>query len=122
MTVVGSDMSSSAGGVLTIDWMRATPYAAAGTYTSSVFDAGAPVNWLTMSWNADKPAGTNITVSYRTGNTPVPDATWTPLVTVPASGGALAGSSRYIQYVLRESTTNSAQTPAVKDVVIVFNR
>jgi hypothetical protein len=87
-----------------------------------VFDAGAPVSWLTMSWSADKPAGTNIVVSYRTGNTPTPDATWTAFATVPTSGGALAGSSRYIQYTLQESTTNDGQTPIVKDVIIAFNR
>ncbi|PYR91065.1 MAG: hypothetical protein DMF84_18525 [Acidobacteria bacterium] len=121
MTMVGSDLFKSTG-VLTIDWMRSTPYAAAGKYTSKVFDAGAPVSWLTMSWNAEKPAGTNIVGSYRTGNTPTPDATWTAFATVPVSGGALAESSRYIQYVLQESTTNTAQTPAVKDVVIAFNR
>ena len=43
-------------------------------------------------------------------------------VQLAVSGGALAESSRYIQYVLQESTTNTAQTPAVKDVVIAFNR
>ncbi len=121
MTMVASDVTRSSG-VLTIDWMRSTPYAAAGTYTSKVFDAGAPVGWLTMSWSFDKPAGTDIVVSYRTGNTPKPDATWTAFATVPASGGALAGSSRYIQYKLQESTTNTAQAPAVKDLVIAFNR
>ena len=121
MTMVASDVTRSSG-VLTIDWMRSTPYAAAGTYTSKVFDAGAPVGWLTMSWSFDKPAGTDIVVSYRTGNTPKPDAAWTAFATVPASGGALAGSSRYIQYKLQESTTNTAQAPAVKDLVIAFNR
>jgi hypothetical protein len=121
MTMVASDLARSAG-MLTIDWMRSTPYAAAGTYTSKVFDAGAPVKWQTMSWSFDKPAGTNIVVSYRTGTTLTPDATWTAFATVPASGGALAGSSRYIQYKLQESTTNTAQAPAVKDLVIAFNR
>ena len=118
MTMVASDFAKSTG-VLTIDWMRSTPYAAAGTYTSKVFDAGAPVSWRAMSWNSDMPGGTTIVVQYRTGNTPTPDATWTALATVPA-GGALAGSSRYIQYVLQESASNTAQTPAVKDVVITF--
>jgi hypothetical protein len=121
MTMVGSDLLK-ANGPLTIDYMRATPYAVAGTYTSSVFDAGAPVTWLNLSWTADKPAGTNVVVSYRTGNTPTPDATWTSFATVPPSGGALAGVSRFIQYVLQESTTNTGQTPVVKDVAIAFNR
>ncbi len=121
MTMVGNDVSK-AGGVLTIDYMRATPYAASAVYTSNVFDAGAPVSWLTMSWSAEQPVGTDIVVSYRTGNSPTPDATWTNFVTVPASGAPLAGASRYIQYRIQESTTDLQQTSVVKDVVIGFNR
>jgi hypothetical protein len=110
-------------GPLGIDWMRMTPYAAAGNYTSAVFDAGAVVNWLTTSWTAAMPTGTNIVIQYRTGNTATPDdGTWTPLATIPTSGAALSGSSRYFQFTVRETTTNSGQTPVVKDVTLGFQR
>src|SRR4029079_13828030 len=69
-------------GALTIDYMRVTPYATAGTYTSRVFDAGAVVTWQTMAWTGDVPAGTTLALQYRTGNTPTPDATWSALTSV----------------------------------------
>jgi VCBS repeat-containing protein len=109
-------------GALTIDYMRMTPYAASGSYTSRVFDAGAVVTWTTMSWTASAPAATTVALQYRTGNTPTPDATWTALTPVTASGGALAGSSRYAQFVAKETTTATTQTPVLNDVTLVFKR
>ena len=85
-------------------------FAAVGT--SRVFDAGAMVTWTSMSWTASAPAGTTIALQYRTGNSPVPDATWTAWTSVAASGAAIAGSSRYAQFVVKETTTATAQTPA----------
>jgi hypothetical protein len=121
MSAIADDFWKS-DGVITIDWMRLTPYAASNTYTSAVFDAGAAVTWLTLSWSAEKPAGTNVVVSYRTGNTPTPGAGWTAFTPVSSSGSALSGASRYFQYMIEETTTAPGQTPAVKDVTIGFNR
>ena len=87
----------AAGVVAKVDWMRLTPYAAAGTYTSAVFDAGAAVTWLKLTASASVVSGTTLTHSYRTGNTPDPDATWTSFTTVPANG-VITGSSQYIQF------------------------
>ena len=47
-----------------------------GTYTSTVFDAGKPVDWSSTGWNfSGIPEG--VEVKFRTGTTPVPDETWT---------------------------------------------
>jgi N,N-dimethylformamidase beta subunit-like, C-terminal/Domain of unknown function (DUF4082)/Calx-beta domain/Bacterial Ig domain len=121
MTFVGSDMAKSSG-ALTIDWIRFGPYAAAGSFISKVFDAGSAASWLTMTWNATTPSGTAVIMSYRTGNTAAPDATWTAFATVPSSGAPLAGISRYVQFRIQESTTVPAQTPALKDVTIAYSR
>jgi VCBS repeat-containing protein len=121
MSVIANDFWKS-DGVITIDWMRLMPYAASDAYTSNVVDAGAVVTWLTLSWSADKPTGTNVVVSYRTGDTPTPDATWTAFRPASSSGSALSGASRYFQYMIEETTTAPGQTPAVKDVTIGFNR
>ena len=72
-----------------MDWLRVGPYAATGTFTSRVIDAGAPSNWDALSWDATVPTGTTLVVKVRTGNTAVPDATWTAWATVAASGGAV---------------------------------
>ena len=93
--------STVGNGTLKIAHLRMTPYAALGNYTSAVFDAGAVVTWATTSWRADKPAGTNIVLSYRTGATPTPDATWTEFTATSGSGGALSGTSRYFQFTCR---------------------
>jgi len=121
MTVVGNDTVKT-DGMLTIDWMRVSPYAPSNNYLSKVFDAGSAVSWLTMSWTGSTPAGTGIALSYRSGNTPTPDATWTAFAAVSSSGAPLAGSSRYVQFKVQESTTVPAQTPVLKDVTIGYNK
>jgi hypothetical protein len=114
-TVVG-------GGLLAVQAVKMTPYAAEGNYTSSVFDAGGVVTWVSSSWTATTPAGTAVVVQYRTGNTPTPDASWTSFTTVSTSGDALTGASRYVQFTVRETTSDSQVTPMVKDVRLLFVR
>ena len=55
-------------------------------------------------------------MAYRTGPTPDPDASWTPFVTVAASGGAMNVSARYIQYHALLATSDLTQTPVLQDV------
>ena len=109
-------------GVLNVSYVRMTPYAAAGNYTSAVFDAGAVVTWLSTAWGGNTPAGTGMVLQYRTGSTPTPDGSWTPFTTVATSGGALTGTSRYFQFTVRETTTDPEKTPIVKDVTLSFRR
>jgi hypothetical protein len=99
-----------------------TPYAAEGNYTSPVFDAGGVVTWVSSSWTATKPAGTAVEVQYRTGDTPTPDASWTSFTTVNTSGDALTGASQYVQFTVRETTSDSKVTPMLKDVTVRFVR
>ena len=55
-------------------------------------------------------------MSYRTGNSLVPDGSWTSFAPVASSGGALTGTSRYIQYRAVLSTTDPNQTPTLSSV------
>lgn len=121
LNILGNDLWKT-NGALAIDWIRVTPYAASGRFTSKVFDAGAAVSWKTLAWTAETPAGSASSLSYRTGNTPTPDATWTAFTQVPASGSPITGTSRYFQYAIDESTSNTGLTPAVKDITIGFSR
>ena len=110
------------GGGVSVDWMRMTPNAASGVYTSAVFDAAAPVSWANASWVADVPAGTSVLVEVRTGTTAIPDTTnWTAFQAI-ASGGAMTGTSRYAQYRVTVSTTVPNAAPAVKEVAVNFAR
>jgi hypothetical protein len=105
-------------GMLSVDWMRATPYAAAGNFTSRVFDGGIPKLWVAASWNSDMPAGTSLAIAVRTGNTPTPDGTWSAYTTIGTSGGTIGSISRYIQYKADLGTTDPTFTPALKDITI----
>jgi hypothetical protein len=108
-------------GALKVDWMRVTPYSTSGTYTSSVYDAGASVVWQALSFLADLPAGTTATVQVRTAQ---PDAVtgapvWSAWQTV-ASGGLIGAQARYAQYQITLGTSSALATPTVKEIALVF--
>ena len=106
---------------LSVDWIRQGPFAASGTFTSKVLDAGAGVNWGALSWDADVPAGTTLTVKVRTGNTATPDASWSAYTTISASGGSVGRTSRYLQYQLSLTTSGTRfVTPVVRSVTAAF--
>jgi len=113
MRVLGSDLRADSS-VLTVAWMRVSPHAPQGTFTSRVFDAGETTRWTTPAWNGEEPAGTRVEVTVRTGETAEPDATWTPFAALPASGSTVL--SRYLQYRLELHTTDPAATPVVREV------
>ncbi|HXI27390.1 MAG TPA: N,N-dimethylformamidase beta subunit family domain-containing protein, partial [Vicinamibacterales bacterium] len=105
------------GGTIFVDWMRMSPYATGGTFYSRIFDAEAPVNWNSIQWQATTPAGTSVSIAVRTGNTAVPDATWSDFQPM-SSGGPLTLNSQYIQYRAVLATTDAAVTPALEDIII----
>ncbi|HEY1166542.1 MAG TPA: DUF4082 domain-containing protein [Chitinophaga sp.] len=118
MYIQVSDFVSSDEG-LSIDWMHVAPYAASGSFTSRVFDAGAPTNWGAVNWHGETPAGTAIGIAVTTGDTPNPnDGTWSSFVPVKAPGTAVNSSSRYIQYKATLTTTDKKITPVLKGVSI----
>jgi hypothetical protein len=113
-------------------------YYATGVYTSTVFDAGRPVDWAWAHWNySGLPQG--VAVEWRTGNTPHPDAGWSAWI--PPAWGApesycvvgtslqatecwshLAGvpNARYAQYRGAFDTDDSRHTVALWDITITY--
>ncbi len=55
--------------------VEATP-GTRGTFTSKAKDTDTVSSWGRVRWDADQPAGTEIQVQTRTGNTATPDGTW----------------------------------------------
>ncbi|HUP13702.1 MAG TPA: T9SS type A sorting domain-containing protein, partial [Niastella sp.] len=105
-------------GTLSVDWLRATPYVASGTYTSRVADAGAITNWGVVKYNRETPVGTTLAISVRTGNSTNPeDGTWSTFTAID-SGVAIGRSSRYAQYKAVFSTSNTLLTPVLKDLSV----
>ncbi|BCW96843.1 MAG: hypothetical protein WHS44_12895 [Fimbriimonadales bacterium] len=71
-----------------------------GVYLSPVLDAGAPARWGALRWSARLPNGAQIALHTRSGNTPEPDASWSPWTT--AYGNAegspiLSPPAQYLQ-------------------------
>jgi hypothetical protein len=116
---LASDFAVGSGSV-SVDWIRMSPYAAAGTFVSRVFDATQAVDWGGLSWTTETPAGTSVAFFARHGDTPVPDATWSAFAPVAEPGGAIGGRARYAQYRVDLATTDPAATPVVDDVTVGY--
>ena len=92
-----------------------------GSFVSGVLDARAMVDWEHAMWQADVPAGSTLRVSVRTGSTATPDSTWTAWQAVPANGGKLTGSSRYIEYRVEMTSARGAVPPALYTIGFTNN-
>lgn len=121
MRPLASDRTVGAGSV-TVNWMRMTPYATPATFLSRIINAGSVVPWSNASWTSALPSGSSVILSVRTGDTPVPDASWTGFVTIPTSGASIGASSQYLQYRVELATSVVGQTPTVMDVTVGYNR
>jgi len=72
-----------------------------GTYESSVRDAKTVSTWGTLSWRAQTPGGSRIEFASRSGNTAVPDETWSDWSApyADAAGTQIASpNARYLQW------------------------
>jgi hypothetical protein len=82
-----------------------------GTYTSAALDAGQAARFGVFRWRGDRPPGTRVEVSLRTGNSSEPDRTWSAW-TAPAAGEEIPlgrlPTGRYVQYRLTLSATAAA--------------
>ena len=112
-----SDFSAGAAN-LSVDWARLSPYAATGSYLSRVYDAGGVSDWMSANWTADTPSGTSLAMNVRTGDTPVPDGSWSAFIPIPAPGNGVGRSSQYVQYRADLGTSVSGATPVLKDFAL----
>lgn len=109
-----------------------------GTYTSTVYDAGKSVDWSTSTWRySGIPEG--LIVEFRTGNTPIPDDTWTDWQlpkkvfmeyycaytfnideTQCFTNMSGIDSSQYIQYRASFSSSDSSKTIAFYEIDFLY--
>lgn len=91
-------------------------------YISSVYDGDSVVNWDGVFVVDSLPPGSNIKMAVRTGNTPMPDTTWSGWYTLPYLPGPVPDSlnSRYIQYKATFIYTNPAYLPFLYEVRITY--
>ena len=105
---------------VTADWVRVAYYEETnGTYISCVQDAGQVVNWTTLNWAADEPAGTSL--SFRT-RTSIDGSSWSNW-SAPLSGSGAditSPSGRYFHYMAELATTDVVASPELQQVTIQY--
>ena len=114
-----SDLSAG-GTTLAVDWMRLTPYAQSGSFLSRIHDAGARADWGTFTWTGATPTSTGLTLSVRTGDTAVPDSTWTAFTEIQ-NGADVTTRGRYMQYRADAVTSDIGATPELASVTVGYS-
>ena len=98
-------------------------YNTTGSFTSSPLELNA-TELNTICWNEIAPAGTDITIKTRTGNTENPDDgtwnNWSEALADPIGSKITSPAARYIQYKVNMTTSDPQLTPQVKDIQINY--
>jgi hypothetical protein len=100
---------------LPVDWIRLSPNAASGVFTSRIYDATEMKSWDEINWNSLVPANTTLNVQVRSGQTASPDETWNDWAAV-TSGSSVGQLGRYVQYEVTLGTSDSGVTPMFYDI------
>jgi hypothetical protein len=101
----------------------ATP-AAEGTFISKVKDTTTVSNWGRLSWEGSAPAGTEVRVQTRAGNTSTPDSTWTDwsAAATRAAGETIRSEkARFLQVKVTLAGRGGA-TPTVEAVEAAYQQ
>jgi hypothetical protein len=94
------------------------PYVASGSYISCALDAGRQATWNSLSWNANLPAGTTLTVSARSSADGTAWTGWSEVATSGAPPSVPVG--RYLQYRLVLTTNDTQLSPVVNQVTAQY--
>jgi uncharacterized membrane protein len=97
-------------------------FKSAGWFESSIYDAGGIADWKKVSWVENKPSGTSIIVSVRTGydNNPY-DGGWSAWYQQSnGSENISMPNGRYVQYRVELSTTNDTKTPELSEIMLNY--
>ncbi|BDI31241.1 hypothetical protein CCAX7_32920 [Capsulimonas corticalis] len=105
----------------------ATTNALTGHFESTIHDAGRTARWGSLQWSADQPAGTTVEVRTRSGDTSLPDASWTAWsapYTKPQGEPITSPAARYLQYQVTfqssESAMKAGQAPQLHSVTAYY--
>ncbi len=94
-----------------------------GVYLSEVFDLGIQSKLGKIYWEADTPGGTNISLSVRTGNSNVPDGTWSKWsapYTDSNDSRIDAPGIRYFQVRAVLNTANASASPRLNSFTVYY--
>jgi hypothetical protein len=94
-----------------------------GSVVSEVLDTKIVSKWGALSWSANTPKGTKLTVAVRAGNVAEPEDTWSDWSVEqadPASAKVLAPTARFLQYRVTLSSGNPKATPELKSIAVRY--
>jgi sugar lactone lactonase YvrE len=94
-----------------------------GTYISAAWDAQSVARWGRIGWRANLPTGSKVEVSTRTGNSAVPDDTWSDWsqAGTAADGSPIASPpGRFLQWRARLSRTSGGDGPVLSSVSVAY--
>lgn len=94
-----------------------------GSLVSGVHDAKLISRFGALSWRADRPEGTSLTLQVRTGNVAEPDATWSPWSSEqadPLASRADVPPGRFVQYRATLATRDPGVTPELRSVALSY--
>ena len=96
-----------------------------GTYLSAPLDAGGVADWGRIGWNAGVPAGANLELDVRSGNTADPDETWSewaaPDALDPLRGAtAPAPPARWFQVRVRMRPAPDGRSPVLSRIELSY--
>jgi hypothetical protein len=101
--------NNTSGTSLLIDDVQSRPpFVGSGTFLSCPFDAGAAVEWQTLTWAAFTPLSTTLSVEARTS---ADASSWSAWSSVTAPGALSLADARYLQYRLTLTTSDPQISP-----------
>jgi hypothetical protein len=107
------------GGVVRLE----SGYVERGTIVSTVHDTKLISRFGALSWRAECPEGTTLSLEVRTGNVAEPDATWSewsrPQTDLHAAR-ALVPPGRFVQYRATLATRVPAVSPELRSVAVTY--
>ena len=98
-------------------------YIEEGTFESDVYDTQTISKWGKISYQADLPSGTSISIATRSGNSMNPDDTWSNWSEEysKAQGESIASPpARFVQWRATLKTSNSSTSPILKKVSVAY--
>jgi hypothetical protein len=98
-------------------------FAREGRLVSDVHDTKLVSRFGSLTWRAEQPPGTRVTVQARTGNVGEPDETWSAWSveqTDPAAATVASPPGRFVQYRVKLATTEPRSTPELRSIALSF--
>lgn len=94
-----------------------------GTYESEVRDAATAARWGAIRWRGTTPAGGRIELASRSGNTAIPNDTWSPwsAAYTDAAGSRIASpNARYLQWRATLHGGDGGASPVLTSVTAAY--